>query len=112
MLSVDELEQLTREERATWAAANQTERLLMATAMKRLAYQRAIEKAISLNGKPVAELQAELSKMSASQSAPPPPTTPLTRAAAHAPATSYGAARTVIGLIDRKSTRLNSSHRP
>ena len=98
MLSTDELEQLTREERAAWAAANETERLFLVTAMKRLAYQRAIEKVISLDGRSAAVLQAELTKLSASQSDPPPPT--LTRAGVYAPSSSYGVARGVIGLMD------------
>ena len=64
MLSSDELEKLTREERAAWTASNQTEKLFKATAMKRVAYQRAIEKGVSLNGKPAAEREEEFQKMS------------------------------------------------
>ncbi len=99
MLSSDELEQLTREERAAWTASNQTEKLFKATAMKRVAYQRAIEKGVSLNGKPAAELQEEFQKMSSGQFVGQP-TTPLARAAASAPSTNYGAARFVIGVMD------------
>lgn len=99
MLSSDELEQLTPDELGAWKQANQTERLFMASQMKRKAYQRAIEKGVELNGKSLAQLKADFARMQSSEQ-PPPPATPLARAAAAAPTTNYGTARFVLGVMD------------